>query len=98
MGLAWRAAREAINKNWYGQSKYYMIPDKIIKAHRKGADIEMEVVYGEADCRGRGFGFTEINDRNCKDIRRGADRALYRVIVDRNQWGSEIHAWPIRRF
>ncbi|GMT22463.1 hypothetical protein PFISCL1PPCAC_13760, partial [Pristionchus fissidentatus] len=99
MEVAWRAAREEINDKFYGRSRYFMIPMQIIRAHRRGRDVELEVLYGESECRSRGFGARQISDRTCHDVRRGADRAIYRVIVEEARRGRgrpDIEAWKVR--
>ncbi|GMT22462.1 hypothetical protein PFISCL1PPCAC_13759, partial [Pristionchus fissidentatus] len=98
MEIAWRAAREEINDKFYGKSRYFMIPVQIIRAHKKSRDIELEVLYGESECRSRGVGARQISDRTCKDVRKGADRAIYRVIVEEARRGRgqpDIEAWKV---
>ncbi|GMR45387.1 hypothetical protein PMAYCL1PPCAC_15582, partial [Pristionchus mayeri] len=99
MEIAWRAAREEINTKFYGKSRYFMIPMQIIRAHRHGKDVELEVLYGESECRSRGVGAKQISDRTCADVRRGADRAIYRIIVEEARRGRgqpDIEAWKVR--
>ncbi|GMR45386.1 hypothetical protein PMAYCL1PPCAC_15581, partial [Pristionchus mayeri] len=99
MEVAWRAAREEINDKFYGRSRYFMIPVQILRAHRHGRDIELEVLYGESECRSRGVGARQISERTCRDVRRGADRAIYRVVVEEARRGRgrpDIEAWKVR--
>ncbi|GMS94622.1 hypothetical protein PENTCL1PPCAC_16797, partial [Pristionchus entomophagus] len=99
MEVAWRAAREEINNKFYGKSRYFMIPVQVIRAHRRGRDIELEVLYGESECRSRGVGARQISDRTCADVRRGADRAIYRIVVEEARRGRgqpDIEAWKVR--
>ncbi|GMR36141.1 hypothetical protein PMAYCL1PPCAC_06336, partial [Pristionchus mayeri] len=54
MELAWRAARQEINQNFYGQQLINpLIPISIPKAQKNGGgDVELEVVYAEGNCFG----------------------------------------------
>ncbi|GMS94621.1 hypothetical protein PENTCL1PPCAC_16796, partial [Pristionchus entomophagus] len=99
MEVAWRAAREEINDKFYGKSRYFMIPVQVLRAHKKSRDIELEVLYGESECRSRGVGARQISDRTCADVRRGADKAIYRIIVEEARRGRgqlDIEAWKVR--
>ncbi|GMS83868.1 hypothetical protein PENTCL1PPCAC_6043, partial [Pristionchus entomophagus] len=99
MELAWRAAREEVNRGgFFGRQSTTnpMIPVSISKALKNGSDMQMEVTYAEGNCYGTAISngqvdLTLISQTNCVQKPLG-QRAVYSVSETRSgRGGSRIN-------